>query len=118
VQYSGERTVADWDGYGVANGDDLCPVVFDPPRPLNGNLQADFDGDGRGDACDPCPSAVDPAECGLTAGADLSVTLSGPGTAHPGDLVHLTSVLTAGCARRRTAAVRSISGSTSRRASR
>lgn len=96
VQYSGERTVADWDGDGVANGDDLCPVVFDPPRPLNGNLQADFDGDGRGDACDPCPSAVDPAECGLTAGADLSVTLSGPGTAHPGDLVHLTSVLTAG----------------------
>lgn len=93
VQFTGERTLADWDGDGVANGEDLCPAVFDPPRPLNGDLQADFDGDGRGDACDPCPSSVDPTGCGLSTGADLGVTLTGPATAPPGGSLQLTTTL-------------------------
>jgi hypothetical protein len=46
---------ADRDGDGVANGDDLCPDVFDPVRPIDNGQQPDFDADGIGDACDLCP---------------------------------------------------------------
>jgi cytosine/adenosine deaminase-related metal-dependent hydrolase len=53
-QYDG-ASASDSDGDGVENGADLCPRVFDPPRPLDSGRQADSDGDGRGDACDPCP---------------------------------------------------------------
>jgi hypothetical protein len=45
----------DADGDGVADLDDVCPAVFDPPRPADGLIQADDDNDGIGDACDPCP---------------------------------------------------------------
>jgi hypothetical protein len=53
--FSGTPTLADADGDGVANTDDVCPAVFDPPRPADGLIQADDDHDGVGDACDPCP---------------------------------------------------------------
>jgi cytosine/adenosine deaminase-related metal-dependent hydrolase len=54
-EYDGIPSELDRDGDGVADNDDLCPTVFDPPRPLDGGFQADADADGRGDACDPCP---------------------------------------------------------------
>ncbi|MBK8237063.1 MAG: amidohydrolase family protein [Deltaproteobacteria bacterium] len=54
-EYEG-RPDGDRDGDGIADGDDLCPGVFDPVRPLDGG-PADADGDGIGDACDPCPLA-------------------------------------------------------------
>jgi hypothetical protein len=38
--------LADYDGDGIANGADLCPLVADP-------LQLDADGDDEGDVCDP-----------------------------------------------------------------
>ncbi len=44
----------DKDGDGVADGDDLCPDVFDPIRAFEA-FQGDYDRDGNGDACDPCP---------------------------------------------------------------
>ncbi len=58
-EYDGVPTATDQDGDGIADGDDLCPRLFDPPRPLDRGMQADADGDGVGDACDPCP--LDPA---------------------------------------------------------
>jgi hypothetical protein len=54
-EYDGTAREGDRDGDGVADGDDACPSVFDPPRPLDDGTQADADGDGLGDACDPCP---------------------------------------------------------------
>ncbi len=54
-EYDGTLTPDDTDGDGVPNDRDVCPRVFDPPRPLDGGAQADADGDGIGDACDPCP---------------------------------------------------------------
>jgi hypothetical protein len=36
---------------GVANGDDNCPNLFNPP-PIFGGVQDDLDGDGIGDLCD------------------------------------------------------------------
>lgn len=53
--YDGAPTATDRDGDGIVDADDLCPRVFDPPRPLDDGMQADADGDGVGDACDPCP---------------------------------------------------------------
>jgi hypothetical protein len=53
--YSGELTMTDGDGDGIADDVDNCPCIFNPIRPLDEGAQADFDGDGTGDACDPCP---------------------------------------------------------------
>ncbi len=52
-------SATDRDGDGVADAQDLCPSIFDPPRPLDGTKQADSDGDGVGDACDAKP--LDPS---------------------------------------------------------
>src|SRR5690606_19237158 len=52
----------DPDGDGIGAGD-LCPDVFDAPRPLDGDRQADADGDGLGDACDPCPLNAHTTDC-------------------------------------------------------
>jgi hypothetical protein len=54
-EYEGIPSDGDRDGDGVPDGDDRCPDVFDPPRPLDDGVEPDSDGDGRGDACDPCP---------------------------------------------------------------
>jgi cytosine/adenosine deaminase-related metal-dependent hydrolase len=48
-------TGGDADGDGIADGDDLCPDVYDPN-------QWDEDGDGMGDSCDECPLTVE-TEC-------------------------------------------------------
>ena len=53
--YDGMTEEDDVDGDGVANGDDNCPTVFNPVRPVDGGVQANHDADSDGDACDPCP---------------------------------------------------------------
>ena len=53
--FTGIAVAGDADGDGVADGNDVCPKVFDPPRPMDGLIQADGDSDGVGDACDVCP---------------------------------------------------------------
>jgi hypothetical protein len=55
TRYDGMIDATDADGDGIDDGDDLCPSVFDPIRPMDGGAQADADGDGFGDACDVCP---------------------------------------------------------------
>lgn len=54
-EFTGLRAADDQDGDGVPDGRDNCPLVFNPPRPLDGQAQADSDADGEGDACDACP---------------------------------------------------------------
>lgn len=54
-RYTGEPTEEDSDGDGIANAEDLCPLIFDPIRPVDEGVQPDTDGDGIGDACDACP---------------------------------------------------------------
>jgi len=53
----------DLDGDGIANEEDNCPMVFNPPRPVDGSKQSDQDGDGLGDPCDPCPLDADDDTC-------------------------------------------------------
>lgn len=54
-QYSGQVSALDLDGDGIANGNDNCPNIFNPIRPMDNGVQADQDHDGIGDACDPNP---------------------------------------------------------------
>jgi hypothetical protein len=60
IYYDGIPTAGDSDGDGVADGQDNCPSVFNPPRPVDGFVQVDAEGDGIGDECDRCP--LDPGE--------------------------------------------------------
>jgi cytosine/adenosine deaminase-related metal-dependent hydrolase len=53
--FTGDPVPGDGDGDGVPDAADVCPAVFDPPRPVDGLVQIDSDNDGIGDACDPCP---------------------------------------------------------------
>jgi hypothetical protein len=55
IVYDGIPVASDMDGDGVDDGVDNCPVVFNPPRPVDGFTQGDDDADGIGDACDRCP---------------------------------------------------------------
>lgn len=48
----------DSDSDGVADFQDNCPSVANPP-PGPGNPQTDTDGDGTGDSCDICPTGFD-----------------------------------------------------------
>lgn len=50
--------LTDRDGDGVADAEDNCPTVFNPPLPLHGYTQGDEDLDGIGDVCDSCPLVV------------------------------------------------------------
>jgi hypothetical protein len=59
--FSGDPTANDGDGDGVPDASDVCPAMFDPPRPADGAVQPDEDHDGIGDACDPCPLDADNA---------------------------------------------------------
>jgi len=53
--YDGTISANDSDGDGIADGEDNCPSLFNPERPLEGE-QPNADGDDFGDACDPCPT--------------------------------------------------------------
>src|SRR5690606_2400703 len=53
----------DRDGDGILDGDDNCPNVFNPIRPMDMGVQPDFDADGFGDACDPCPLVAGEESC-------------------------------------------------------
>lgn len=53
--YPDGTSATDRDGDGVPDASDDCPDVFNPPRPMDGDVQADADGDGSGDACDAKP---------------------------------------------------------------
>ncbi|MFL5352879.1 amidohydrolase family protein [Archangium sp.] len=68
--YSGTRRLADYDGDGIANAQDNCPIVFNAIRPMDNGKQADTDGDGLGDACDPCPLAAGTTSCSAPNPAD------------------------------------------------
>lgn len=68
--YDGNPTDTDKDGDGIPNGEDNCPSVFNPIRPMDGAHQADVDHDGIGDACDECPNDGLQA-CERTTGADI-----------------------------------------------
>jgi cytosine/adenosine deaminase-related metal-dependent hydrolase len=65
--YSGEVAEGDSDGDGIPDGDDDCPRVFNPVRPMDRGAQADADEDGIGDACDPCPNDPNQECVGYTA---------------------------------------------------
>jgi cytosine/adenosine deaminase-related metal-dependent hydrolase len=58
-EFSGVAGPGDGDGDGVSDGDDNCPSVFNPVRPIDGGAQSDEDGDGEGDACDASPIGGD-----------------------------------------------------------
>jgi len=70
-RYTGESSVDDADGDGIADEPDNCPTVLNPIRPMDGGEQPDFDDDGVGDACDPCPLHPGVAERDLPARDDL-----------------------------------------------
>jgi len=55
VAYGPVPAPGDEDGDSVPDAQDSCPRIFNPPRPVDGLVQADADEDGLGDACDPCP---------------------------------------------------------------
>jgi hypothetical protein len=59
----------DDDGDGTNNGQDNCPAVFNPVRPLE-TEQGDADGDGAGDVCDVCP-LDDTDSCAMLSGNDV-----------------------------------------------
>jgi imidazolonepropionase-like amidohydrolase len=68
-EYPDGITGNDDDGDGIANGNDNCPAVFNPVRPLE-TAQGDADGDGVGDVCDVCP-LDDTDSCAMLDGNDL-----------------------------------------------
>ncbi|WP_199242967.1 DUF4215 domain-containing protein [Vitiosangium sp. GDMCC 1.1324] len=87
--YSGTRRLNDFDGDGVNNAKDNCPIVFNPIRPMDNGKQADTDNDGLGDACDPCPLDAGSTTCKARNPADedgdgiFSPADNCPGVANP-----------------------------------
>lgn len=87
--YTGTRRLTDYDGDGIANAQDNCPIVFNPIRPMDNGKQADTDNDGLGDACDPCPLDAGSTTCAARNPADedgdgiLMPADNCPGVANP-----------------------------------
>ena len=48
--YTGEPAPGDADGDGIPDGQDNCPKIFNPIRPMDNGRQADADNDGMSDA--------------------------------------------------------------------
>ena len=65
IFFNGIPVAGDVDGDGVLDGVDNCPLIFNPPSPVDSFLQGDAEADGIGDACDRCP--LDPGEIICTA---------------------------------------------------
>lgn len=61
--FDGVSVTGDADGDGVADAEDNCPLVFNPPLAISSSIQEDFDTDGTGDACDICPFDKDTTTC-------------------------------------------------------
>lgn len=91
--HDGIPKATDFDGDGVANGSDLCPVIFDPPT-IAPDAQADADGDLAGDACDFCPTSASATGCGEGAATDLVADLALPATVVQGVPFAATLVVT------------------------
>jgi cytosine/adenosine deaminase-related metal-dependent hydrolase len=62
-EYTEGVTASDADGDGIADGDDICPAIFNPTMPLSNGAQPDFDNDSDGDACDVCPTEAGVTQC-------------------------------------------------------
>ncbi len=62
-EFTGKPSAADADGDGVADAQDNCPKVFNPPRPMDAAQQPDVDKDKVGDACDVCPLDANTTVC-------------------------------------------------------
>lgn len=62
-EFTGMSRMGDADGDGMLDMNDNCPNVFNPPRPLDNNVQGDADGDMTGDACDVCPLDANSTTC-------------------------------------------------------
>jgi hypothetical protein len=75
--FTGIRNAGDLDGDGVANGNDNCPLVFNPPLPISGFQQEDTDGDGLGDPCDRPPAGL--MSSGFEQGFAIAGSISGLG---------------------------------------
>jgi cysteine-rich repeat protein len=69
--YSGTPGASDADGDGIDDGDDNCPTVFNPARPMDFGVQSDVDDDGEGDACDTCPLHPGVTACPHVTGDDV-----------------------------------------------
>jgi hypothetical protein len=68
--FAGMAVSGDQDGDGVPDAMDNCPTMFNPPRPVDGFMQADADGDGVGDICDPCPLDPNTSQCSTLSATD------------------------------------------------
>lgn len=64
-EFTGMSRMGDADGDGMLDMNDNCPNVFNPPRPLDNNVQGDADGDMAGDACDVCPLDANSTACAV-----------------------------------------------------
>jgi hypothetical protein len=79
--YTGVPGADDRDGDGVLDGDDNCPSIFNPARPVDAGQQGNSDGDAVGDVCDPCPLDADTTTCSVFNPNDFD----GDGVDVPGD---------------------------------
>lgn len=64
--YTAPFAADDLDGDGRGDGNDNCPGLFNPVRPMDNGQQADADADGVGDACDVCPLDANATTCTTT----------------------------------------------------
>jgi len=96
-QYTGIPVSGDSDGDGVADTQDNCPTVFNPPS-LPGGQQSDRDGDGIGDVCDVCPLDPNISNCGTgplsaalatLAPSSVAASVGQSGSTNPPLYVHL-----------------------------
>ncbi len=91
--HGGIPTASDFDGDGVPNEQDDCPVIFDAAT-IDPASQGDADSDGVGDACDFCPTSPSATGCGESVSGDLIAALEMPATIVAGRPFHATLLVT------------------------